>query len=281
MRKISTGLLFFVTLVFISCQKEIDWGLGGGNTANQLLVKISSKTGTDSAVISYSYDAQKRLIRETVIGVSTGTSLDNDLVINRNAAGIITRTIQKSPAFVAAGVDSVVTRFNYNPASSQYTSGVFSITIAGFTITDSAVYTYDAGGKIASDIHYLGTGILPPIQILKDQYTYSADGLNLVSIVQLASLTPGAPLSPLSTQTFNFDNKINPLIIKNEGVLLARTGLYNANNGSKLALDNTVDATVNFTMDYTFKYNTANKPDSSFGTRTPGGTVTASKYFYQ
>lgn len=281
MRKISTGILFLVTLIFISCQKEIDWGLGGGSTADQLLVKISSKTGTDSTVISYSYDTQKRLVRETVIGVSAGTSLDNDLVINRNTSGVITKTIQKSPAFVASGIDSVVTRFNYNPANSQYTSGIFSITIAGFTITDSAVYSYDAGGKIANDIHYLATGILPPIQSLKNQYIYSPNGLNLISIVQLASLTLGGPLSPLTMQTFTYDSKVNPVNIKNEAMILARTGLYNANNASKLVLDNTVDATLNFTMDYTFKYNAANKPDSSYGTRTPGGAVTASKYFYQ
>lgn len=281
MKKFTPGFLFFLTLSFISCQKEIDWGLGGGSTANQLLVKISSKTGTDSTITNYSYDARKRLIRETVNGVFAGTSLDNELVIYRNASGIISRTVQKSSAFIATGMDSVVTRYNYNPATSQYTSGVFSLTIAGFTITDSAVYSYDAGGKIANDIHYLATGFLPPIQSFKNQYTYTANGLNLMSIVQLASLTPGGPLSPLSTQTFNFDNKINPLIIKNEGVLLARTGLYNANNASKFALLNIVDPTVNFTTDYTFKYNTANKPDSSYGTRTPGAIVTATKYFYQ
>jgi hypothetical protein len=58
-------------------------------------------------------------------------------------------------------------------------------------------------------------------------------------------------------------------------------GLFNANNSTKAIVSNTVDPTQDFTMDYTYKYNSANKPDSAYGTRTPGGVVTATKYFYQ
>lgn len=282
MNKSFAIIVIFSVIIMSSCQKEIDWGTTTGSSAvNQKLVKITSKTGTDSTVITYTYDNQNRLIKESTVGVTGGTVIDNALTINRNATGVILNTVQKSPALVTAGIDSVLTRFNYNSTSAIYTSSIFSLTAFGFTVTDSAVYSYDASGKIISDLHFLKTGILPPIQSLKNQYTYSPNGLNLTSLDQLASTTPGGPLSPVASQVYNFDSKINPLIIKNEAVLLARTGLFNANNGTKLVVTSTASPATNFTMDYVYKYNSSNKPDSSYGTRTPGGAVTSTKYFYQ
>jgi hypothetical protein len=277
-------LLTVVTLAFLSCQKEIDWGLGV--SADQTLIRIKSKTGaTDTTQVDYSFDAGKRLVRELTNGIGAGQDLNNDLVIIRNTSGIITKTIQKAAALLAAGIDSVVTVFNYNTSTSRYTSSVFTIVVAGFGVKDSAVYTYNVNAMIAMDEHYLSvTGLpipLPPLLSARNTYTYSSDGKNLLSVATDASLNPGDPLTPASAQNFTFDAKKNPLIILNEAILIGRAGLYNANNATKTVLSNTIDPTLNFTMDYTFKYNTGNKPDSSTGTRTPGGDITVTKYYYQ
>lgn len=281
-RKLITAV-FFLSILFFSCQKEIDWGIGGG--AAQKLVRVKSKTGTDTTQIDYSYDASGRLIREKTSGVGNGINLDNDLIINRNSSGIITTTVQKSAVLVLAGIDSIVTRFNYNNGTSRYTSSVFNVPVPGFPVTDSAVYTYNSAGRITSDEHYLQIGglpiPLPPVLALRNTYTYSADGKNLVSITQEAATAPGGPLSPATAQTFTFDTRINPLIILNEGILTARTSLYNANNATQVVMTNSIDPSQNFTMDITYGYSSNNKPDSSVSTRTPGGAVTISKYFYQ
>ena len=285
MKKVLAALSFLALIVFVSCQKEIDWGLKSGGTVNQTLYRIKSTTGTDTTQIDYTYDGSKRIIREKTTGVAAGQNLDNDLVINRNASGIIVTTVQKAAVLIAAGIDSVVTRFNYNNGTSKYTSSVFDLNIPGLSVTDSAVYTYDGSGRITTDSHYLTIGglpiPLPPVLSLKNNYTYSAPGSNLTVLSQDAAIMPGDPLSPVSLQSFTYDSKTNPLIITNEGVLLARTGLYNANNVLKASVANVIDPTQDFTMDYTYKYNNFSKPDSSYGTRTPGGTVTATKYFYQ
>jgi len=278
-------LLFFIPvlmIVFVSCQKEIDWGLGNTNTANKMLVKISSKTGTtDSTTIEYSYDASKRIIREKTSGAAGGQDLGNDFVINRNGSGIITTTVQKAAALIAAGIDSVVTRFNYSTASSRYTSSIFELSIGGIGVIDSAVFAYDANGKITSDSHYMEIiGFpFPPFLALKNTYTYS--GPNLVSVAQNATTGPPAPPAPISLQAYTMDSKTNPLIIGNEAIVLTRTGLFNANNPTKVVFTDLSGGGQDFTMDYTYKYNSSNKPDSSYGTRTPGGAVTATKYFYQ
>lgn len=279
-------ILPLIAIVFFSCQKEIDWGLGGSTApANKLLVKINSKTGTDSTLLEYFYDANKRIIREKTTGMAAGQNLDNELTINRNSSGIITSTVQKAAALTAAGIDSVVTRYNYSTTTSRYTSSVFDLAIPGFAVTDSAVYTYDANGRITSDSHYLSIGglpiPLPPILTARNTYTYSADGKNLLNVATDAAIPPATTLSPATAQTYTVETKVNPLIISNEAILIGRVGLYNANNTSKAVVTNVIDPTQDFTMDYTFKYNSSNKPDSSYGTRTPGGAVTASKYFYQ
>jgi len=274
--------LFILSVFFLaSCQKEIDWGLGGNAVADKLLVKISSKTGSDSTLISYTYNASKQLIGENTSGVSGTASVDNDLKIYRNSSGIIQKTVQVASALTANGIDSIVTRFNYNTTLLRYTSSVFAVTVMGTNVKDSAVYIYDAAGKISFDEHYLKVSILPPTLALKNQYTYSADGLNVTVVQQSAATTIGGPISPQASQTYTYDSKKNPLVVKKEAIILFRTGLFNAQNPLKTVVTNTSDPTADFTMDYVYRYNSAGKPDSSYGTRTPGGAVTAAKYFYQ
>ncbi len=276
-------ILSAIMISIISCQKEIDWGLA--TPANQLLVKINSHTGTDSSLVEYFYDAAKRLVREKTTGISAGQSLNSELMIKRNVSGVIVTTVQKADALVATGVDSILTRYNYNIATSRYTSSVFDLFIPGFAVTDSTVYTYDAAGKIISDAHYLKiTGLpipLPPVLSLKNTYAYSPTGTNLEMQQQDAATTPGGPLSPFSTQTYTFDLKVNPLKNPTEAILLMRSSLYNANNILKTVVTNTASPANDYSMDYIYKYNNAGKPDSSYGTRTPGGAVTGAKYFYQ
>ena len=280
MRVITTLSVLFVILL-ASCQKEIDWGLNT-TTPDKLLVKLFQKTGSDSTTIVFTYNTAKQLIEEKTTGVSGANNLDNDFKIYRTASGIIDRTVQVAAALSQAGIDSVVTKYNYNSATSKYTSAVFSINLGGFNVTDSTVFTYDASGKITMDEHYQSMAGFPAaILSLKNQYTYSADGLSLLSIQQSAPSTLGGPLSPVATQTFTYDTKKSPLILKNEAILLTRTGYFSNQNATKATLSNTIDPTADFNLDITYRYNTANTPDSSFSRRTPGGGVTASKYFYQ
>jgi len=282
MKFISFNYLLVVSVVLIgmtACQKEIDWGTG--NLANQLLVKVVAKTGAnDSTVTTYSYDAQRRLIREVVVSTAGGNSLQTEFIINRNSAGVITSSVLKSPDLAATGIDSLVTRFNYS--NNRYLNGAFTLSLQGITFTDSTLYTYDANERIITDQHLLKSTLIPlpiPIPILKNVYTYSADGKNLTKQEQSAPSTPGGPLSPVSNQTYTHDTKVNPLILLNEAIILNRSDWYNANNVLTNQFASTTNPTQNFTVDNSYRYNTANKPDSLFSTR--AGQVTTSKFFYQ
>jgi hypothetical protein len=275
--------LFLVALVIAigitACQKEIDWGKG--QSADKLLVKISSKTGTDTTVIDFSYDGQRRLVLETTTGISNGSSLNGTLRVNRNSAGIILTTVQKSDLLVSAGVDSLVTTFYYNTANSKYTAASSLLDIGGFTVTDSVVFVYDAAGNIISDKHLFVTGLIPPFEALSDAYTYSTTGSNLLTIVQSAPTAPGLPAVPVSTQTFTYDGKQSPLVLKNEAIMLMRYNFFSANNCSKIDFVDQTDPTNNYTINNTYKYNFVSKPDSATSTQTNTGAITVSKYFYQ
>ena len=272
--------LLIAASVLVACQKEIDWGIGGG-VANQLLVKIISKTGaTDSTVTTYAYNAQRQLIREVSEAVTGGTAVQTELILNRNSAGLLLSSVLKSPDLAVTGVDSILTRYNHN--GTRYTSGVFTLSLMGLTFTDSTLYAYDANGRIIGDQHLLKSSLFPlpiPIVILKNVYTYSADGANLIKQEQSAPSTPGGPLSPVSSQTYTHDTKVSPLILLNEAILLNRVEWFHANNVLINQLTITVDPTQNFTVDNTYRYNTSNKPDSLFSIR--AGQLTTSKFIYQ
>lgn len=263
--------------ILLSCQKEIDWGT---TASDQLLVKVIAKSGvSDSVVTIYSYNAQRKLIREQAVTVAAGLPpVQTELTINRDASGVITSSVQKSPDLAAAGIDSLVTRYNYS--NSKYTAGIFSLTAMGFSFTDSAVYTYDANNRIISDQHFLKTALFPlTIPILKNDYSYSADGKNVIQQDQSAPAAPGGPLAPVSAQTYTHDAKINPLVLLQEAIILNRTNWFNASNVLISRLTNTLDPTQNQTIDNTYRYNTANKPDSLFSIQ--GGLLTTSKFYYQ
>jgi YD repeat-containing protein len=285
MKFTSFNYLLVVSVVLIgmtACQKEIDWGTGGGGGAvNQLLVKVIAKSGaSDSTVTRYTYNSQRQLIREVVIAVTGGNSVQTELVLNRNSAGIITSSVLKSPALAATGVDSLLTRYNYG--TNRYTSAVFSLNVQGNSFTDSTLFTYDASGRIISDQHLLKSSLFPlpiPIPILKNVYTYTSDGKNLVKQEQSAPSTPGGPLSPVSNQTYTHDTKVNPLILLNEAIILNRADWFHANNVLTNQFASTANPTQNFTVDNVYRYNASNKPDSLFSTR--GGQLTTSKFFYQ
>jgi hypothetical protein len=273
-------MLLLMGVLIASCQKEIDWGTGSAAT-NQLLVKVVAKSGAnDSTITTYTYNAQRKLIREVVVALTGGTAVQTELIITRNSAGMITQSVLKSPDLAATGIDSILTR--YYLSNNRYASGVFTLNLMGLSFTDSAVYSYDANERIISDQHLLKSSLFPlpiPIPILKNVYTYSADGKNLMKQEQSAPSTPGGPLAPVSSQTYTFDTKTNPLILLNEAIILTRPDWFNANNVLTNQFASVADPTQNFTLDNTYRYNAANKPDSLFSIR--GGQLTTSKFFYQ
>jgi YD repeat-containing protein len=284
MKRILISLSILSLLFLLSCQKESgfsDTGSGGNsNGSGTRLVKVVQKQGTDSVVIEYSYDASGRLTQEKITGKSAGIDVSNTFKIIRNSSGIITQTIQTNAQFQQSGITDVTTNYHYNTSTSRYTSSVFSLSLFGFTSSDSTLYTYDASGKIIkADLYQKITG-LPYELSFKVEYAYSSAG-NL-NLIKESSYDPGTSSFDLvASIAYTFDTKVNSLKLGTEGVVLLRAASYGPNNATKSELTDPSDPTNNQTSSIVYTYNSNNMPATATMSDTPGGTISNIKYYYQ
>lgn len=277
MRKLLTATLGCLSIALFSCQKEVDdiFANNGNNNNNTgLLVKTVTKDGSDSTVVTYSYDNSNRITGVHTIEISNGVaSIVNETVV-RNSQGIIQKIIAKSPDLAQYGLDSLVTNVRYDAASRHYTSRVFNLSISGFTVlSDSIVYSYDGSGKIIAMADY--SSGLGNDNAASFEFTYA--GANITTM-KLYDINSGSPVLTL-TQLFEFDTKPSPLVLGNEAfVLNGSPEWYSSNNIIKITANLVGDPDTHI-LNYNFTYNTFNKPLSAdlINEGQPGGTIT---YYY-
>jgi hypothetical protein len=302
MRKLFLALFISVSIFLFSCQKEISFGngsgtggggggtgggSGSGGTTGTTLVKTVSKNGTDSVVTLYKYDANKKLINQTMTGMSQGIDQGNEYRYYRNAAGIITHYVQINPNFVMTGLDSVTTIVHYDAAASRYTSTVGEISLFGFTVTDSTVLVYDAAGKVIRTDVYQSIPFLGGYDLsLKTKYTYAANGN--VAQLDMSSHDPVANTDNLiETIKYTYDAKTSALnvpvifVSNSEAFAIGHGDWVSGNNATKVDIINVTDPTQNITVATTYTYNSTNRPATGVNTRTPGAIVDNIIYYYQ
>lgn len=282
------GVLFLA-----ACQKEVSvdtggnpgsGGGGGGSTTGDLLVKVVQKSGADTSETVYQYDASKRLLQESLKGVSQGQGFTLSTRVVRNASGIITNVIQKSDDFAAQGIDSIVSVITYDAAAGRYTKRITTIELFGFEVIDSTIAVYNAAGQIIREESYLISPLLGTGAEItsRSEYVYDAAGNPVELRLSAADPTSGTPLELVGTNKFTYDTKTSPLKLSiGEAFAFGRSTMVAANNPVK---DEFLDATTpanNFTFNYVHTYNTKNKPVTTVGTETPGGAVTNITYTYQ
>lgn len=283
-------ILSAALFVLASCQKEVDFpdaggGGTGGGTGN-LLVKSVSKTGSDSIVTVYTYNASNKLIRMKLTGMSGGFDMGNDFKYYRNASGVITHYVQINPNFVLLGIDSVTTVLHYDAASSKYTSAVTEMSLLGFAVLDSMVFVYDANKRVIEQQSWQAIPALgSPYELtLKTKFTIAANG----NVSELNQYDPSSGTDDLiSTIKYTYDNKtssINPTLIflnLGEAGAINHGDWISVNNANKVEIIDVNTPANNRTSNVTYTYNAAGKPVSGTNTTTPGGAVDNLTYFYQ
>jgi len=279
-------ILSSVIVILASCQKEVDFdpgggGGGGGGTTNQKLVRIGTRSGADTTTTDYGYNTAGKLIRQYTAGNVQGTAFFFETKLNRNGSGIITSVVLKSDQFAALGVDSIVTVVKYNSGTSKYTGTITALTIFGFDLKDSAVFTYDGSGKIIQEESFSAdpiTGIYQKAS--KDVYTYLASGnVGNEKYYEWNDITLGYDLS--EEYTDEYDAKVSPLQLGVEAIFIGDLVLGATNNLTKSIYVDATDPSNNETTSLTYTYNTANKPATAISTVTPGSAVTNVTYTYQ
>lgn len=177
MKKNNLILFCLLALVFASCQKEIDWSTGtSGGSNGDLLVKAHQITiaTNDTNVLTFQWDASKRLLKYTSAGKVNGTLTDITHTITRLPDGKIQRIVSKS-SLTAGFLDSTVYIPFYQAASSQLKYVIDTqYTLLG-PILDSSVYVYNGSGQVTSKETFTDfLGFVVPSG--KETYVYDANG---------------------------------------------------------------------------------------------------------
>lgn len=271
-------------LLLSACQKEKSLedpnatpgtGSGTGNNNNGTrLTHIGSRIGADTITTSFRYTTGGRLNAIEYSGSVDGQDAGAQIRIFRNSADIITSYVTKAELFTAIGIDSLVTNFLYDAATSRYRYGVTRYTFMGDQSADSVVFNYDGAGKLISAIsfHDEGAGFE---QDTKDEITYS--GNNIASVKTYTF--DGSVFVPEQTTTYDlYDNKSNPLFFPQDAPALGMTTFYSANNVVKRTItDHTSGESASGT--FTYSYNTNNRPTKAVSSH--GTASSTSNYFYQ
>jgi len=261
-----------------SCKKEEDFANGGNNSGGTnptRLVKMVTKSGSDSSVYNFTYNSSGKITGANLSGAESGQPIDLRISYIRNASGIIQKQILKSNEFASVGIDSIVTIVNYDAGNNRYKNAISVFSVFGFPIRDSIVFQYDASGKMISEIDYTdgGGGYEPST---KTEYSYS--GNNLLSEKFYSYNATSAAFDLDETDTYEYDAKTNPLQFASDAVVLNLVPFYSANNVTKTTVvaSNPAD---NYITTETYTYNSSNRPATS--TSVTGSETATTTYYYQ
>lgn len=275
---IALGVLVTVT----ACQKETSLektgtepGTGGsGNPVGTRLVQIGVRVGADTVTTDFGYNSANLLSRFTYTGTVSGQSADAQIRIIRNAANVINALVIKAEVYAAIGLDSVVTNVVHDAAKGQYKYTVANYKFMGIPASDSAVFNYDAAGKLQSIVNYHddGSGYAPDS---KEEYT--STGNNLASAKTYAF--DGSTFELEQTTNYDqYDNGVNPLQFQADAPVLGMASHYSANNIVRQTVISHASAS-SVTGTFTYTYNAANRPTRATSTNGAGTALTT--YVYQ
>jgi hypothetical protein len=281
MKRLLIALPPLTILILISCQKEVEDTIGnsnGGSTSGAKLIKTVSKSGSDSTIVNYTYNSSGKIANYAVSGSNSGQAVDLRVRFVRNGSGTIQKRIIKSDDLIGIGIDSIVTNVNYDAVNNRYKNAVTSTSFFGFTFKDSVVFNFDGTGKVASQIDYSNDGSGGPYEITsKIDYTYLGNNILTQKYYSYDVVTSNYTLD--ETDTYEYDNKTNPLQFANEAFILDVVGedFYSANNYTKVTSVPTGNNSTIATISYT--YNSTGRPLTAIVVS--GSTTTTNAYTYQ
>lgn len=279
MRKHNLVHVLLLSIFLYSCQQGVDFA-ERNNPGNELLVKTVNKSAGDSVITHYIYDHARRLVREKREGFRNGSNVGNDILLVRNSAGILTKMIEKAPYLLASGVDSVLTEYVYNNTLKRYTHCIITTQQQSVSVRDSIVFIYNSAGKIIVDDHFQYVSINPHIARYRQEYVYSAAGnVDSVKMVDQDPVTGEYTMSFYVAYTY--DNKVNPLQMGNDALLITRPEFTGPNNEVSTAVVTLYSPSSNYSYSKVLAYKINGKPETGVMTRLPEGTSTNLIYYYQ
>ena len=285
MRKRLLTVAVMAALLLFSCKKEKSFdpnsgGTGGGGSTTSLLAKtVTQSTGGDSIVVTYNYDNQKRFIGYNSIESSAGDLYNSEAKFIRDAQGIVQKVVFKSYDLALIGIDSIFYAVHYNTGTSRYTSSVLTYDDGVDFFRDSTVFSYNSSGKIIGSEEFYddGTGYA---KFSKIEYTYASSGSVTKEKGYLFDEASNSYVASYQDD-YEYDAKVNPLIVGNESFLMLDASAVSPNNQTKDTFTDLEDPTGGDVYTTTYTYNSSNKPLTDQLVAKSDGIPYPTKYTYK
>ncbi|HLO81563.1 MAG TPA: hypothetical protein VK166_11420 [Chitinophagaceae bacterium] len=267
MKKVLLPIIFLALIA--SCKKN------DAPAPKNILDQVVTKQGTDSVIIKYTYDAANRFVGEV-----SNDPINNETytkTIARDNSGRVTKITDVEATSTPY---TTVTDFIYLGATdAKLKNGKSSFVQSGVTIFDSSAYEY-SGTQATKTSHYWSTSTVAYTLINYYVYTYDARG-NIASVKYYQVGTPGLnDFKLLYTVTYTYDDKINPILAKDDALIEYIGSQYVCpNNVTGLSYSDAVTPANNFTVAITYEYRSDGRPTKS--TTTIGGSSSVSTYTYR
>lgn len=264
-----------ILILFISCQKENDDVTPPPVNEGTLLKSAVTTFGSDSYSYGYAYGSSNELNKIDFSSQVGGVSKTDKISVFRNGGGIIESYSYKSTAFAALGLDSILYKVGYNASEKIYTYTVGKYVAAGTPYADSTAFIYSAGNVI--DVKTFSSANGGAYKNQKQQvFTYNSGNIASNKGYTYNSATSQYVLK--NEFVYEYDTKVNPLAIKDEGHVLGILELVSANNSTKGTYTDQVNSANNYIMTWEYTYNSKNKPLTSV-IKYPGSNVTLQTTF--
>lgn len=287
-------LFLVLCLVMLSaCQKDIDLVLPedgnggggtdttgtGGNTSGALLVRSVSISNGESFTTNYSYTANKKIEVIDMAGISGGIDAGNYRRFYRDAAGRIIRIANKVPPQGGIAIDTSFTYVYYPDATTlQYSYTVQTLSIAGFEVTDSVLYTYNNAKQITEQYDYQLSPLFGIVQESKTVYTYDAAG-NLATITGYNNIT--GTMEVVSTFQLQYDTKTNPMGTDAQSALInGGSPGASPNNVTQLRFSDVTNATEQL-INISYTYGSNGFPATAVQQDVSSNSVANITFYYQ
>lgn len=239
------------------------------------MVRMGTRTGTDSITLGFSYNSSGLISALIYSGTVSGQAFDARVRIIRTASNVISSTVSTTSFYAQIGVDSVVTNYVYD-AAGRYKYSLAKFTYMGVPTADSAVFSYDASGRFVSGISYEndGTGYQADS---KAEYTFN--GNNIATEKSYSYNGSSFDLDRVNSYDA-YDAKTNPLYFLKDAPVLGMTTFFSANNPTKKTVtDYTSGSAVTSNGTATYTYNQAGLP--TFMTTSDGASTATTTYYYR
>lgn len=283
-----TLLISIALIVFVACQKMVDWKIDPvtkdviGDTAlhhkepSGVLARMVATSGGESITTIFTYDSLKHLVGERRSGTVNGSWIEVKKVFTRDTLNrIIKVTTIKNNAGV---VDTLISSVYYDEDNPMFIYSACSRKHQGQIVRDSSIYVYDGNGHVGiiNTFQKLLYSYNDPVLKTRSEFAYANN--NLISSKTYRD-SSGTMVLAESTQ-WSYDNRVSPLKLYNDAFLIGRPETASLNNSAKFYFIDAVSANNNSNLSTSYFYGGSGKPLSGAATAA-SGAVSQLTYFYE